>query len=59
MTTGNGVPTVTHDGDDLHARDGSKHVRDIEELVAKLRLVTMELASMQLGAHGEAGELRG
>ena len=74
MTTGNGVPTMTHDGEDLYARDGSKHLRDIEELVAKLRLLTKqlsvpvrptpapghpeELASMQLGAHGEAGEPR-
>lgn len=44
MTTGNGAPTVTHDGEDLYARDGSKHLRDIEELVAKLRVVTKQLA---------------
>ena len=49
MTTGsvaksNGVPTVTTSGEDLYARDGSKHLRDIEELVAKLRIVTKQLA---------------
>jgi len=80
MTTGsaakgNGLPAVTTNGEDLYARDGSKHLRDIEELVAKLRIVTKqlafqpratpaprsgeELAPVQLAAHGEAAEPRG
>lgn len=75
VAKGDGVPTVTTDGEDLRARDGSKHLRDIEELVAKLRIVTKQLAfppratpaprcseefaRAQLAAHGEAAEPRG
>jgi len=44
MTTGNGVPTVTDSGEDMYVRDGSRHLRDIEELVNKLRIVTKQLA---------------
>ena len=75
VAKGNSVPTVTTNGEDLYARDGSKHLRDIEELVAKLRIVTKqlafqpratpaprygeELAPVQLAAHGEPVEPRG
>jgi len=44
MTTGNGVPTATDNGKDTHVSDGSKNLRDIEDLVAKLRIVTKQLA---------------
>ncbi len=72
MTTGNGVPTVTENGEDIDVPDGSRQLRDIEELVAKLRIVTKqlelpprsmlvqrhagELAHAQSAAQGEAGE---
>ena len=75
VAKGSGAPTVTTNGEDLYARDGSKHLRDIEELVAKLRIVTKqlafqpratpaprygeELAPVQLAAHGEPVEPRG
>jgi hypothetical protein len=44
MTTGNGAPTATDSGEDRYVRDGSRQLRDIEELVAKLRSVTRQLA---------------
>ena len=44
MTTGNGVPTATDRGKDTYVSDGSKNLRDIEDLVAKLRIVTKQLA---------------
>jgi hypothetical protein len=44
MTTGNGVPTATDGGEDMYVRDGSRHLRDIEDLVDKLRIVTKQLA---------------
>jgi hypothetical protein len=44
MTTGNGVPTATGNGEDTFVRDGSKNLRDIEDLVAKLQIVTKQLA---------------
>ena len=43
MTTGNGVPTVTDSGKDIGVPNGSRQLRDIEELVAKLRIVTRQL----------------
>ena len=43
MTTGNGVPTATDSGDAIGIPDGSRQLRDIEELVAKLRIVTKQL----------------
>jgi hypothetical protein len=51
MTTGNGVPPTSDNGednddarrDDGHGRDGSSELRDIEELVAKLQSVTRQL----------------
>ena len=70
MTTGNGVPTATDSGDAIGIRDGSRQVRDIEELVAKLRIVTKQLElplrSMPAPRHveedarpaGRAGEAR-
>jgi hypothetical protein len=44
MTTGNGVPTATGNGKDTYVSDGSKNLRDIEDLVARLRIVTKQLA---------------
>lgn len=44
MTTGNGVPTATGSSEDTFVRDGSKTLRDIEDLVAKLQIVTKQLA---------------
>lgn len=44
MTTGNGVPTATDNGEDTVVRDGGKNLRDIEDLVAKLQIVTKQLA---------------
>jgi hypothetical protein len=44
MTTGNGVPTATDSGGDMYVRDGSRSLRDIEDLVDKLRIVTKQLA---------------
>jgi hypothetical protein len=44
MTTGNGVPTAADNGGDTFVRDGSKNLRDIEDLVAKLQIVTKQLA---------------
>jgi hypothetical protein len=44
MTTGNGVPTATDNGKATYVSDGSKNLRDIEDLVAKLRIVTKQLA---------------
>ncbi|HUN35303.1 MAG TPA: hypothetical protein VMU95_25155 [Trebonia sp.] len=43
MTTGNGVPTATDSGEDIGVPTGSRQLRDIEELVAKLRIVTKQL----------------
>jgi hypothetical protein len=43
MTTGNGVPTATDSGEVIRIPDGSRQLRDIEELVAKLRIVTKQL----------------
>jgi hypothetical protein len=43
MTTGNGMPATTQNGEDSHARDGSRQLRHIEELVARLRVVTKQL----------------
>ena len=48
MTTGNGVPPATDNGEDIHmrnggGRDGTSQLRDIEELVAKLQVVTKQL----------------
>jgi hypothetical protein len=43
MTTGNGAPTATDSGQDIGVPDGSRQLRDIEELVAKLRIVTKQL----------------
>jgi hypothetical protein len=43
MTIGNVVPT-TDNGEDTVVRDGSKNLRDIEDLVAKLQIVTKQLA---------------
>jgi len=70
MTTGNGVPTATDSGKVI-GPDGSRQLRDIEELVAKLRIVTKQLelplrsmpgpryaqdhVHAQSGAQGEAG----
>jgi hypothetical protein len=72
MTTGNGVPTMTDNGHAIGAPDGSRQLRDIEELVAKLRIVTKQLqlplrsmpaqrhveehARAQSAARAEAGE---
>jgi hypothetical protein len=44
MTTGNGVPTATDSGEDMYVPDGSRHLRDIEDIVDKLRIVTKQLA---------------
>jgi hypothetical protein len=49
MTTGNGVPPASDNGTDSHPRDGGgslhggSQLRDIEELVAKLQVVTKQL----------------
>jgi hypothetical protein len=51
MTTGNGVPRVSDkaasdNGGDIHMRDGlhgGSQLRDIEELVAKLQVVSKQL----------------
>jgi len=43
MTTGNAVPTATDSGEDIGVPTGSRQLRDIEELVAKLRIVTKQL----------------
>jgi hypothetical protein len=68
MTTGNGAPVATGSAEDIGVRNGSRQLRDIEELVARLRIVTKqlelpqrstgapgELALAQLAALGEAG----
>lgn len=44
MKTGNGLPAATAHGPGMPLRDGGKQLRDIEELVAKLRVVTKQLA---------------
>jgi hypothetical protein len=44
MTTGNGVPAATDSGEDAPGRDGNKNLRDIEDLVARLQIVTKQLA---------------
>jgi hypothetical protein len=49
MTTGNGMPPASDNGEDIRARDGGdsldggRQLRDIEELVAKLQVVTKQL----------------
>ena len=49
MTTGNGVPRTSDNrasdnGEDIRTRgDGGRQLRDIEELVAKLQVVTRQL----------------
>jgi hypothetical protein len=49
MTTGNGVPDASDNGEDIRtrdggdSRDGGRQLRDIEELVAKLQVVTKQL----------------
>ena len=49
MTTGNGVPPTAHHGEDIRmhggndGRDDGSQLRDIEELVAKLQVVTRQL----------------
>jgi hypothetical protein len=49
MTTGNGVPPASDNGQDIYtrdgggSRDGGRQLRDIEELVAKLQVVTKQL----------------
>jgi hypothetical protein len=64
MTTGNGVPTATDSGQDMYVRNGSRHLRDIEDLVDKLRIVTKQLAipartmpAQRPVSKDEAGEL--
>jgi hypothetical protein len=60
MKTGNSVPAANDRYDDVRARDDSQ-LRDIEELVAKLQLVTKQLsfpattAPAPSEAEGEAG----
>jgi hypothetical protein len=44
MKTGNGLPAATNHGEDMYLRDDGRQLRDIEELVAKLRVVTKQLA---------------
>lgn len=39
-----GMPAGTDLGADADVRDGSKQLRDIEELIAKLAIVTQQLA---------------
>jgi hypothetical protein len=49
MTTGNGMPPAPDNGEDIRmrdggdSRDGGSQLRDIEELVAKLRVITKQL----------------
>ena len=49
MTTGNGMPPASDNGEDIRtrdggdSRDGGRQLRDIEELVAKLQLITRQL----------------
>ncbi len=49
MRTGNGVPPASNSGADTHmldgddSHDGGSQLRDIEELVAKLQVVTKQL----------------
>ena len=49
MTTGNGMPPASDNGEDIRTRDGGdshdggRPLRDIEELVAKLQVVTKQL----------------
>jgi len=50
------VPTAPDSGEDTYVRGGSKQLRDIEELVDKLRIVTKQLA---FPAQGEAGDIVG
>jgi hypothetical protein len=44
MTTGNGVPTAADNSADTFTSDRSRNLRDIEDLVAKLQIVTKQLA---------------
>jgi hypothetical protein len=43
MTTCNSAPTATGSGENIGVPDGSRQLRDIEELVARLRIVTKQL----------------
>jgi hypothetical protein len=43
MTTGNGVPPASDHGEDIRTHNGGSQLRDIEELVAKLQVVTKQL----------------
>jgi hypothetical protein len=43
MKTGNGVPTATDRQETGHIRDDSQ-LRDIEELIAKLEVISKQLA---------------
>jgi hypothetical protein len=43
MKTGNGLPAATDHGEGMYPRDEGRQLRDIEELVAKLRVVTKQL----------------
>jgi hypothetical protein len=58
--TGNGALTDTGRGVDADVRDGSKQLRDIEELVAKLAIVTKQLAfparTMPSPRYADAGQ---
>jgi hypothetical protein len=42
--TSDGMPAGTGLGEGADVRDGSKQLRDIEELIAKLAIVTQQLA---------------
>ena len=54
------MPTDTDRGVNADVRDGSKQLRDIEELVAKLATVTKQLAfparTMPSPRYAEAGQ---
>jgi hypothetical protein len=58
--TSDGMPAGTDLGVDADVRDGSKQLRDIEELIAKLAIVTQQLAvparTMTSPSRADAGQ---
>jgi len=58
--TSDGTPADTGPAADADVRDGSKQLRDIEELIAKLAIVTQQLAvparTMTAPRHADAGQ---
>jgi hypothetical protein len=44
MKSGNPVPSVSADDEGISDRESSRQVRDIQEIIAKLEIVTKRLA---------------